>query len=267
MQGDRAYLSVVEWPTGWGEGRCVEALVGAAGLDPDTCALAIRRGVPAVVSLIDELIAGDVVGMLRDEGVLAFAPTRAQIRAWPEPVRVKALHLFPGGSALGVEPWRGEPTVVRSSDIRLIVGGANKSSTTEVRDKPDALRGAMHWHDVAQRYASEDLVERVTTTTVALLLDITAASEHGEPVRLRIDADKMSFGVLGEDKGITDRDNMAKLTVLVRRIAPGATIDDGFDRFGIPTDIRNRTGSNARTAAFDFYCAWVGLLYRELGAL
>ncbi|MEQ8769244.1 MAG: hypothetical protein RIB60_01915 [Phycisphaerales bacterium] len=264
MAAERAYLSIVDWPAGWDAARRVEALVGAAGLDPHSCQLLCARETPLVIGMIDALIAEDVVSALHAEGVSAIAPSGADLAGWPDRERVKSFHLFEDRSALGVEFWRGEPCVIRANAIRLIVVGESRTTSVTVRQRPgtaSTIEGAM------LEYATESGVTRDRTTTEALLMDLYVAEDVGVR-RLRVDADKMSFDVLGDAKGYADRPNMKALAALLGSVARQGTLDEGFARFSVPPEARRRaTGSAGRTVAFDFYSDWLGCLYRSYGAL
>lgn len=276
---DRAYLSIVDWPSGWGIDRRVEALALGVGIDPADGRLIAPRGVPRVIALIDAGLREEVVGALHELGVTAFAPTRAEVRALGAPERIKGMFVFPDRSALGLEMWRGEAGVLRAQDIRLIVRGEARVTRTEVRESPMgadmewAPYGGVLWPGPGGGVIVPDAggPERATVTTTAGLLDIHAAEPEGRSGGgsrwLRVDADKVSFEVLGELKGMTDGQNMATLTALLAGLARGATVDEGFGRFGVPAEMERSRGSAARTAAFDFYSAWLALLYRSLGAL
>ncbi|GJM17960.1 MAG: hypothetical protein DHS20C14_01730 [Phycisphaeraceae bacterium] len=265
MADDRAYLSIVDWPAGWGVARRVESLVAASGMDPHTCQLRCASPTPAVVGLIDAMIADDVVGALRADDVTAFAPSQGAMKTCPAPERVKSLHVFPDKSALGIEFWRGDPAVVRASDIRLMARGDSRTKSVSVR--PTEGHAAVTFEGAVIEAATDSGVSRVQTDTIAMLLDIYTAPAGGELRRLRVDADKMSFDVLGTERGYTDRENMGKLTARMRSLATGGSMDEGFERFTVPTSILRARGSAGRTAAFDFYTAWLCELYRSLGAL
>lgn len=270
MGADRAFLSIVSWPAGWGTSRCVEALVAAAGLDPGQAKLAVARGVPQVVAIIDAGVRDDVLAVLHADGVLALAPSRADLASWGEPVRAKRLFLFPGGDAIGIEPWRGEHAVVRTADVGLIVRGSNRVTTTTVRPAEgtmDFIDPRFHVGAAAQRAfdPTDQPVSRDVKTTLVELIDVYASGAG--PRWVRVDADKMNFDVLEGEKGITDRDNTDKLAVLLAASCPGARFDIGFETFGVPAHLFGRRGSAGRTAAFDFYSAWAACVQREMGAL
>jgi len=267
MGGERAYLSIVEWPGGWSAERCVEALVVASGMDPGQAKLAVARGVPQVVGLCDEAVREEIVGAFHELGVLAIAPTAPELAAWGAPVRAKRVFVFPDRSAIGVEPWRGEHTVVRAEDVRLIVRAEARESETVVRTEagPSGLR--LHlglggvW--VTPDMGNERVVREVRTS-VRPMLDLVSVRD-GRAAWVRVDPEKFSFDVLGEGRGITDRDNMAKLGRLIASVCPGATVDESFGSFVVPAGVS--IGVSAKTARIDFYVLWLMTLYRSLGAL
>lgn len=270
MPPGRAYLSIVEWPSAWSPDRCVETLVAAAGMDPGHAKLAVARGVPQVVGLYDLAVRDEILAALRDDGVLACAPTRDEMDAWRNTLRVKRLFLFPDRSAIGVEPWRGDHLVVQAAHVRLIVHGSDRVSKTTIRPAENILtteqlgRAGAGWSDDLD--LTNLPISRDVKTTIAELIDVYAA-DGDRVVRLRVDADKMNFDILGKVRAMTDRDNTRILANLLGKVCRGATLDRGFDAFVLPPAVLGVRGASDRTGAFDFYSVWLAMLYQSMGAL
>jgi hypothetical protein len=277
---DRAYLSVVEWPGGFGEAEQVEALAGGAGLDPHQAALCVRRGFPQVVAcLTPERGAGALAGLRRRE-VTAFAPLRSAMREAPAPVAIKALAAREGGAGrvFDCEAWRGESPVLHTGDISLIVHGRVASSETRVSVDSSSGMATGWWLGgpegaVIGAAMSEPSAERSTRQTGnAQVLDLFLRSG----ARIRIAGSRFNFDVLGGARGRNNHENAAALLATLARLNPRAIVDDGFAGFRCPPDVVRShwkdagAGSVTRTTnapAFDFYSLWAWMMYREFAGM
>lgn len=276
---ERAYLSIIEWPEAFTEERRVEAIVAAAAVDPGQAALAVKQKSPMVAHLINVLDRAPILQHLREQGVLAIAPTRAELARMPAPIHAKRLAEAMGsdGRLYMVEPWRGESEGLRTGDIRLLVRASVRKAAPAAR--PDrygnlpntasglecgdggfaaaALSGSMTGE-------GSDRSAKLRTTE---LLDIYTADKR----RIRINGDKFGFDVLGTDRSYTDRHNLDELTIRLAERAPNAYIDQGFARFRPPPDVRAQSHLAAGDAApradlapFDFYSPWFALVYAAM---
>lgn len=254
----------------------VQALVAAVGMDPHLARLTAKRGVPAVVARVDALIADEIIASLGDLGVTAFAPAQSHISALPDPFRVKRLEMERPGVFLA-EPWRGFATVLHMPGVYLMVRGSLKA--TETTSQVHSSRGgamAMTLTMGPAMGAAYALSEgppssvRSTRTKMTEILDVYMPT--GEMVRFN--ADKLSFDMLGTEKGYTDRENMIKLTAMLQAMAPHAHFDAEFPSFRCPPEfIKSQwsgfdgSGSRRRTCdapAFDFYSAWAFLRCKSM---
>jgi hypothetical protein len=91
--------------------------------------------------------------------------------------------------------------------------------------------------------------------------------------RFRFNADRLSFDVLGKDRGMTDLENTDKLALRLATEAPQAQIDTNFKHFRVPPDIaqdlisvfpNHTTTQRDTTGAFDFYSLWTYTIHRGL---
>src|SRR5262249_45283047 len=89
---------------------------------------------------------------------------------------------------------------------------------------------------------------------------------------IRLDTEKFSFDILGDEKDYTEAANFRKVSDLFRAQAPKAIFDEGFERFRPPADVLTRhsreVGSSVKTRsdtkpAFDFYSPWRVILYAK----
>ncbi|MBX3365173.1 MAG: hypothetical protein KF866_10435 [Phycisphaeraceae bacterium] len=268
---ERAYLSVIQWAEGASHDDIVHGLVAAAGIDPHQSRLIASRGFPAVVARIDALVAQEVVASFRDLGVLAFAPTQHELASFPEPFLAKRLIPEQEGVYL-VEPWRGMSTVLHTRGVFQIVRATLRTTQRQVvidgpRQVTASSRMMRHlgsrffraFHDTVGGRPGH-ISTRIQTTE---MLDVYF--RNGE--RIRFNADKLSFDVLGSDRGYSDRENMTKLLAKLAAQAPQAVVDENYASFRCPPEFI-REHSNARGSrntseapAFDFYSVWAYWLH------
>jgi hypothetical protein len=256
-----AYVSVFAWPEGWARERRVETLC-QAGLGPVDAALRAGAPAPVVIARLEERAAGNVVRELRDAGLPVFAPTERQLRGMERPILAKRLVPVRAEEKRKylVEPWRGEQTALRMEDVFLIVRAEVVSTrsaagdpTTKVRF--DAGSGTMHLERVEgppKRTGPTEMIELHT----------------GDGQRVRIDGNKFNFDILGDRREMNDVVNMGLLGERLTNEASRATVERSFEPFVAPEGaVRTLPPgsplSRTRAAEFEFYSAWLHMLYRS----
>lgn len=271
MHHDRAYLSVLSWPESASEDRRVELLVAAAGLDPYNAKLAVRRGTPLVVCLIDADISGEVVGALRGSGAEAFAPSRAEMEALPNAVRVRrvgrprdapgrlGLSLRDGGS-VSFDP--GEVSAVLRATV------AASTSTTDTRSTFERHAGPVFGGGVAgaMLHAASEGPKRKTEFSALDIVELQLADGR----RYRLDSKTAP-----EDRAErlrSGRDRMDELAVTLGELCGGAWVDHRFREFHCPPDVLRSASAVTGTKIvrtkddgprFEFFSAWTMLMLRE----
>jgi len=123
-------------------------------------------------------------------------------------------------------------------------------------------------------------VSHTTEIKLSQLLDIYLR-DH---TLLRINSDRVSWDVLGKQRGFTATENADKLAIVLTTQAPLAQLDTGFERFKPPPDVALESTSSAGaggmiqaigggdrttrrrddTPAFDFYSGWIYTITRAL---
>lgn len=271
---DRAYLSIISWPDDASEDRCVEILVSASAMDPYNARLAVRRGTPAVVSMIDAAIAGEVVAALRTSGVDAFAPTRSEMEALPSVVRARRVGRPKGAPDRLVLSLRGGGSVsFAPGEVTAVLRASLVSSSSSVESKPGnaglkmglivtgGLPGAVIASSMSgggtkrtSRISIREIVEVQLTGSRRYRLDSkTAPEEH---------ADRLRSG----------KERLDELALKLGELCPGAYVDTAFRRFHCPADVMQSasrvTGAKVvRTKddapRLEFYSAWTVFMLRE----
>jgi hypothetical protein len=276
---ERSYLTIIEWPAEFDEPRRVEALVGASGIDPSQARLAVRSPPPMIAGFVQHIDRTPILAHLRAAGVLAIAPTRAEIERVPKPLAARGFveAIGAAGRLYMVELWRGESEGLRTEDIRLLVRARLRTTSTVTRpripgtiDDPASLgpyeRGPYNAVELAGAGQNANRSTRVALTD---MLDIYTSDRR----RIRINADKFGFEVLGGERSYTDSRNTDQLAVRLAEHSPNAYIDQGFATFRPPADIRSlaeRGGADSvsrpRTEApiFDFYSPWFAMVYSAM---
>lgn len=273
----RAYITIVRWPKAFTAQDRLEALADAMGIDPYTASLRIAQEPPFVAGMADELVAADIVARFKSKHTPAFALTQAHIARLPKPNLVKRLTPADGAAEpmYMAELWRGDPTGLKASDIFLLVRGTVDRSTTRTQvssqgmnTRSMGLPGLGVGLGVGLPGAAD--VSRTTETKLTQILDIYTL-DHA---LLRINSDRVSWDVLGKQRGFTGAENADKLATLLATQAPLAQLDTGFGRFKPPADVISdmtmmpgaNTTMNMRdeSSAFDFYSGWIYTITRAL---
>lgn len=278
---ERAYLTIVEWPAEFDEHRRLEALVAASGADPAQARLAVRQAPPMIALLIGRIDRTPILSHLNRQGVLAIAPTRAELARMPPPIAAKGLAEAIGseGRLYMVEVWRTESQGLRTQDIRLLVRASLRRSITTTRaDRSGSHYGSLTAHSDAETgffagalsgSMTGEGTDRSTRLHTTEILDIYTADKR----RIRINSDKFGFDVLGAERSYTDGRNTDLLAIRLAERSPSAFIDNGFATFRPPADVRlvsersagaGTTRSRSDAASFDFYSPWFALTYAAL---
>lgn len=278
MSLDRCYLTVLRYPPDLTERQRTLALSHGLGVDDYTAGMLQRLPPPAVVRTCTSDAAEEAVRRLAELGVEAVAISRAEIERFS--VRTEAKRLLPAvGSPramYGIEPLRPRLATVSSivmDDVAMIVfGRIAQIKVSMVAAEPDLSDGEMLLRTTFDAMSDVPSVELPPVTTARTAMDahsfvIDLYTRRGECVR--IDSDKCGFDFLGDDRGLTDRENAAKALERLRGEASRAVLDVGFDGFRPPPDalmdITRVVSATAKTRtnrpAFDFYSAWRVVVY------
>ncbi|MBZ0172100.1 MAG: hypothetical protein K8E66_06955 [Phycisphaerales bacterium] len=272
----RAYLSVLGWPEGAGEDERIELLVGAAGLDPYNARLAVRRGAPQVVCLIDADISGEVVGALRSKGIDAIAPMRADMEALPKARRalgvgrpksrahLLVVKLFGGGRS---ELLPGDVSAVLRATVASTKTTIDSRSTDEGMVMGATLVAGVPGAILASAMSSGPI--RKSEFTIHELVEVQLVDGR----RFRFDP-----RVATEDRAERlrpGRDRMDELALSLAEACPGAWVDRRFREFRCPPDVLRGASSVTGTKVvrtkddgplFEFFSAWTMLMLRETQA-
>ncbi len=273
------YVTLARWPQGLDERGQVELLIAATGLDPFMARQRVAHGIPGVLLRIDEVAGRDMIERLEQAGAMAIGLSPAQVAAAPEPHKAKRLVEAQGAPEpmYMVEPWHGEHEGLLCKDVFLLVRGKIDRSRVRVNTafvdgaggalstsmSTGALGGAMPLGMTGSHPT------RSTTIKFTYIIDLYTRSGR----RVRIDADKFNFDVLGDEKGLTNLDNIDKLALRLATQCKGAMVDTGFAHFRVAPELDRHVARDlAGTAitkrdegpAFELYSVWSWCLYRRL---
>ncbi len=284
---NRAYLTVVEWPRHWSEAHCVTGLAQAAGLDPYNAELAVKRGIPGVVAMIDVSQREAALKLLREHHATALAPTRYDLEAAPQPIDLKGLTLeqAPGGPVWRFTSWRrveGEMEgAFSASQLFLLVRATLRSSeSTSRRGSRGAAASGAAVGFLAAGVAGAAIGAAIgasheasgsssTSTKLSEILDLYTTDDR----RFRIVGARFDYESVLAQRHRSPRENLDELTKMLTGMSPRMLTDNGFMEFRCSPDIaRTFTSStsagttrrSSQAPAFDFYSAWAWLLYRQL---
>ena len=285
MSMDRCYLTVLRYPPDLTERQRALALAHGLAVDDYSASMLQKLVPPAVVKTCASDAAAEAVGRLRELGIDAAAVTREQIERLS--ARTEAKRLLPAIGApramYAIEPLRPrlatESSIVMD-DVAMIVFGRVEKTKSMVDPAPtigNDLSGLDDSHAIASGAGMQGSLDDSMSTGVpksrsssdAYLIDLY--TRRGGCVR--IDSDKCSLDVLGDERGLTDRENAAKLLERLRGEATRSVVDIGFEAFKPPGDVllqRSRAvggisiSSSDNRPAFDFYSAWRVVVYAML---
>lgn len=281
--GERAYLSILGWPDGFDEHRRVEAMVSCAGMAPFIAGQMARRATPAIVHLFDSLLRDEVLGALHGLGVLALAPTRAEVSDYPRPVEPREVQRFgdrPG--AFAVHTRDGGMWSFHRDDVRLIVPGTVRQAG---RARVHAEGGAMYagWHSfyfyegmaaAAMQDALRDREGGWGAGTSRNVRAVEVIDIHlriaGEARLLRLSGATTRIGAVGETRARPSLLDEHRPIEALQSLMPNAPFELGFAGFNTPSDVEGMAnaagqgGSRLNPVAFHFYSVWSALIDRGL---
>ncbi len=244
-------------------------------MDPYNARLAVRRGTPAVVCLIDAGIAGEIVGALRASGVDAFAPRRTEMESLPEAARARRVgrpKRSPG--MLAVSLRRGGTATFSPAEVTAVLRASlvTSSSTVETGPSRTGLKmGLMMTGGLPGMMIASTIDDGGTKRTSEMSVFELVELQLADGRRYRLDSKTAP-----EDHAERLRSGKARMDELALTLAeacPRAWVDSTFRRFHCPADIL-RSASKVTGAKvvrtkddgprFEFYSAWTMLMLREL---
>ncbi len=269
----KAYLSILGWPSGFTHDDRIEALVASAAMDPRQAALQSKIPTPAIVTTIDALISDEILRVLHKRGVLALAPSEDEIALYPKPEPVKRIARFPNTTppnsptsptSFAVDDNDEPAWTFTSQDIRLVVAATTQSSSTTI--KATRPIGGIR---KAGRRIPEARITKSHQLQTNEILDLHLWTD-GKPRLLRLTGQRTLIRSLENiDKPPSLLDPPDPIELLKPHI-PGVHIDQGFNNFTPPANIRIKgEGSRAHNTkrsqkSFEFYSVWVALLDQML---
>lgn len=254
----------------------VKTLVKVAAMDAYQARLVAIRPTPTILARMEPDRAAEVVSALEIEGVSAIAPQRDDIWNFRTTPRVRSLTLTSPG-IYSILFWDGRITELKMRDVVFMVRGRVQRSSTRTESNSASAGSVAAGYMIggvfgaAMAASTGGGATRSTKIELSHLLDLFVRNG----TRVRLNADKFSFDVLGPDKGFTNIENMDKLAVQLGRDAPAALIDTDFPKFKPPAEILRDSfqavGDKGVTRsddspAFDFYSAWLYLVNKHLGS-
>ena len=244
-------------------------------MDPYQARLVAIRETPTILARMEPERGGAVVAGLEAEGVTALAPTRDEIWNFRTTPRVRSLTPT-GPGVYTVLFWDGRTTDLKMRDVVFMVRGRIQKSSSRT-DSSSASTGRIAAgymlggvFGAAMAASAGGGSTRSTRIEITHMLDLFVRNG----TRVRVNADKFSFEVLGAQKGYSDIENVDKLAVQLGEAAPQALIDTAFQKFKPPAEILRDSFQSVGTGgvtrhddspAFDFYSAWLYLVNRRLG--
>lgn len=270
MNASRAYLSIVRWPDGPDEDRRADMLARVTGLDAYTARAVARRPTPCVAMRCEPSFAEDATRALHQEGVHAANISGESIARGLEPLALKTLHPAMGAPEplYGAEPWDGETVGFKAADVRLLVRGQTRvTSRKDAGPAPLAQLLRTPVEPIAGIPLDLSGPMRITRVRTTEVLDVCLF----DGARFRCDASRFSFQFLGDEFGLSDTENLDRVTTRLARESPRAAVDTNFKECRFLSEIvgdfmtlRAARGGTDRHGmlAFSIYSAWLAEIDR-----
>lgn len=274
--------TILAWPKGQTSDQ-VAATLERAGFGTYESNQLVRRETPFFIGRVKPEFERNSAPILNAGGIQTLVLTQDQIDSVPKPFLARSLHAAPNSQRpfYVVEPWRGDGTSLNLDEVFLIVRASVGRSRSTVESQPRGLShnpGAvlMPYEAAVIHAVTEEL--HVPQTTKSVVANATEVIEmfRLDGTRVRVNSDKFNFEVLGKSRGLTDRQNVDTLMLLLSEQAINAEIDLEFRKFKAPpntikthtVDIGNATTKSIDAwPSFEFYAVWRYLIQRVICGL
>ena len=266
----RAYLSVISWPDHFDESARVSALVECSAMDPYLARLASRRNLPGVMCVIDASVRPHILNALHARGIMCIAPTHTELNQYPQAQNAIGVDQFPDADppSFVVENPNNQHWTFDATQVRLIIAGHIKSTTTRIRSNPSIARSAFAAEQVVINSLSGDGVQVSRNTTVTQLLDLHVMSKSGLQL-VRLVGPRTRIGIVGDESRPSLLDD-SRPVEMASILMPGVMVDTGFGEFDPPGDVRAKALKNGRQSgsltidAWAFYSPWVAMIAQSM---
>lgn len=267
---ETAYLTVISWPSNFNEDARIEALVGAAAMDPYQARLASRRNLPGVMCTIDALVRDDILGAMHKTGVLCIAPTQSEIMNYPQPELAIGVDQFPDADppSFVVEANDNSHWTFRSDQVRLAIAGHIKATSTTIKSTRSSYRKLNTYGSAVGNAMRQSDVHVSRNTKVTNLLDLHIQTDAG--LRLvRLVGPRTRIGIVGDGDrpSLLDHSRPAEM---IQVLMPDAHIDTEFHDFDPPSTVRKQSrkaggpSGSLTMESWAFYSPWVGLIRQAM---
>ena len=267
---ERAFLTVIAWPGGFGEQERAATLVECAGMDPYQAKLASRRNTPGIVRELDARFHDRVLHAMHDRGVLSIAPTQSEIDAYPEGELMLSIEQFPDAdpARFVVMPREGEAWTFTSEQVWLVVAGRLRTTKVTIEEPENQSSGYYGVEADIVRRASEGPARASKQIRVQPAIDLHVRTERGPRVA-RLIGVRTRVGIVGDANRPSLLDNTPPLD-MIEALMPHARVDREFLDFDPPSTLRKRVNKRGgdsnieKPEYFAFYSAWIALIMSSL---
>lgn len=267
---ERAFLTVIAWPGGFGEQERAQTLVECAGMDLYQAKLASRRNTPGIMRELDAQYRDRVLHAMHERGVLSIAPTQFEIDAYPEGELMLSIDQFPDAdpARFVVMPREGEPWTFTSEQVWLVVSGRLRTTKVTIEEPENQSYGYYGVEADIVRRASEGPARASKQIRVQPAIDLHVRTDRG-PRLARLIGPRTRVGIVGDESRPSLLDNTQPLD-MIEALMPNARIDREFLDFDPPSSLRkrvNRRGGDSnieKPEYFAFYSSWVALIMSSL---
>ena len=273
---DLGYLIIIALPKGQRSEAAASALCKITGIKLEEVTILLERELPTLLARILADQGPQSVALLRRHGFRADWIPRAELDAHLEVRMAKRITPAVGAPVpmYMVEVWREpEPTGITASQIRLLVRGQGRTSSTtgSQTSKHGAIAGGLGglgFYDDTTLLAGSGAADETAAAANRKIVTVEYLDIHlRDGTVLRCDGSRFHFAQVGERKGYSDMENMDLLTTRLGTDAEDAIVDTQFNTRRVPPpvllDLRaitSGTGETRTPQVFFAYSAWVSSL-------
>ncbi len=283
----KQYLTIVTWPGEMTRQELADQLQTDAGFDVRTVHLQLGRTPPFILGHYDPRQCLAAIRCILNRGGDAFACSLDDIETLGGTHKIKHLELKHG--TLFADLWRGGVVPIEPSSIQILIRAKLSEQQTKAPPTPTGLSGELGHHRTSYAIArhrgtglgfalggayglalsirshqslADYAFEKTLKVSDKLDIHLTDGTVY------QIDGDKFGFQILGDQRGLTDNENIDKMCELLAHLAPGGIVDPYFSMWKPPPGHKRLRlplmKINKDDPAFAFYSRWAALMYRHV---
>ncbi|MCZ6836028.1 MAG: hypothetical protein O7G85_09670 [Planctomycetota bacterium] len=286
-QHDAHYLTLITSPASLSRKELAGLLHSEAGMDARTIEMRLGRTPPCILGLYDPRQCLAATRTILNQGGDAFSCSMDDISSLGPTHKIRDFELKQDG--IHVTLWRAGVEIINPDDLHILIRAKLSEQKTT---SPSTAIDAPHWIVSGNRrhtgissaqlgagfglggayglalsvYRMQGMSDYANEKTMKTSDKLDLHLKDGRV--FQIDGDKFGFGILGEQRGLSDNENIDKMCELLAHLAPEAIVDPYFSLWKPPARHQQLRlpgmKINNEEPAFAFYSRWAALMYRHV---